>query len=63
MSNLTADDFVRLVTLYIPENVTALAFSPDGSILAVAAADKVHLYHVPERARPQAKQNAAPGNN
>ena len=47
MPALTADDFARLVTLYIPEIVTALAFSPDGSLIAVAAADKVHIYQVP----------------
>ena len=52
MANITADDFVRLVTLYAPETVTALAFSPDGSLLAVAAGDKVHVFSVPAEARP-----------
>ena len=47
MPALTADDFARLVTLYIPETVTALSFSPDGSLIAVAAADKIHIYQVP----------------
>lgn len=55
MANLTADDFVRLVTLFVPEQVTALAFSPDGKLLAVAAADKVHVYSVP----PQASANSS----
>lgn len=54
MAELTQDDFARLVTLYVPETVSALAFSPDGSLLAVAAADKVHIYRVP----PQAKERA-----
>jgi hypothetical protein len=52
MANITADDFVRLVTLYAPETVTALTFSPDGSLLVVAAGDKVHVYSVPAEARP-----------
>lgn len=47
MPPLNADDFVRLVTLYVPETVTGLAFSPDGSLIAVAAADKVHIFKVP----------------
>lgn len=51
MAGITADDFTRLVTLYAPEIVTALAFSPDGSLLAVAAGDKVHVYQVPPEAR------------
>ncbi|HZT42732.1 MAG TPA: WD40 repeat domain-containing protein [Chthonomonadaceae bacterium] len=57
MADLTQEDFARLITLYIPESVSALAFSPDGSLLAVAAADKVHIYRVP----PQAKERAASG--
>ena len=28
MPQLTTDDFVRLVTLYVPETVTALSFRP-----------------------------------
>jgi hypothetical protein len=51
MPELNPDDFARLVTLYIPEAVTALAFSPDGTLLAVAAADKVHVYRVPTEAK------------
>ena len=47
MASLKAEDFARLVTLSIPTTVTALAFSPDGKMLAVASADKVHLYLVP----------------
>lgn len=56
MANLTPEDFARLVTLFIPEQVTALAFSPDGKLLAVAAADKVHIYRVP----PQASSSGSP---
>ena len=47
MPEYTPDEFARLVTLFVPETVSALAFSPDGSMLAVAAADKVHIYRVP----------------
>ena len=47
MPPLNADDFIRLVTLYVPETVTGLAFSPDGSLIAVAAADKVHIFKIP----------------
>ena len=50
MANLTPEDFVRLVTFFVPEQVTALAFSPDGKLLAVAAADKVHIYRIPPQA-------------
>ena len=53
MPQLTTDDFVRLVTLYVPETVTALSFSPDGSLIAVAAGDKVHLFKVPPQAKGQ----------
>jgi hypothetical protein len=52
MAELTTDDFTRLVTLYAPETVTALAFSPDGALLAVASGDKVHVYNVPPQVRP-----------
>ena len=51
MPALTADDFVRLVTLYAPETVSALTFSPDGSLLAVAAGDKIHLFQIPPQLR------------
>ena len=51
MADFNADDFPRLVTLYAPETVTALAFSPDGAMLAVAAGDKVHVFQVPPQAR------------
>lgn len=47
MPPLNADDFVRLVTLYVPETVTGLTFSPDGSLIAVASGDKVHIFKVP----------------
>lgn len=59
MPDLNADDFVRLVTLYAPENITAISFSPDGTLLAVAAGDKVHLYHVPPQAR-EARSTSSP---
>ena len=58
MADFNADDFTRLVTLYAPETVTALAFSPDGSLLAVAAGDKIHLFQVPPQARES--RNSAP---
>jgi hypothetical protein len=51
MPSLSADDFQRLVTLFVPETITAMAFSPDGALLAVAAADKVHIFRVPPQAR------------
>jgi hypothetical protein len=47
MAEFTAEDFTRLVTLSIPSEVEALAFSPDGTLLAVASGDKVHIYRVP----------------
>lgn len=61
MPELNADDFVRLVTLYAPENITAITFSPDGSLLAVAAGDKVHLYQVPPQARTTPPRPNPPG--
>ena len=61
MADFNADDFTRLVTLYAPETVTALAFSPDGSLLAVAAGDKVHLFQVPPQARESRSATPAPG--
>ena len=61
MPSLTADDFARLVTLHIPETVTALAFSPDGTLIAVAAGDKVHVYKIPPQVQKQPV--ATTGNN
>lgn len=51
MDTLHCDDFVRLATLEIPDTVTAIAFSPDGSMLAVASEDNVHIYQVPMQVR------------
>ena len=59
MPQLTTDDFVRLVTLYVPETVTALSFSPDGSLIAVAAGDKVHLFKVPPQAKAQTSASSS----
>ena len=50
---LNPDDFVRLVTFFVPETISAITFSPDGSMLAVAAGDKVHIYYIPQEARPK----------
>ncbi|MBC7529178.1 MAG: hypothetical protein H7308_16705 [Chthonomonadaceae bacterium] len=50
---LNPDDFVRLVTFFVPETISAITFSPDGSMLAVAAGDKVHIYNIPQEARPK----------
>ena len=60
MAEFTSDDFARLVTLYAPETVTSVAFSPDGALLAVAAGDKVHVFSVPTQIRPA--RTAAPAN-
>ena len=51
MPALNPNDFARLVTIPAPDVVTALTFSPDGSILAIATGDKVHLFQVPAAAR------------
>jgi hypothetical protein len=48
MAQLKPEDILRIVTFHAPEQVTALAFSPDGKMLAVAAADKVHIYQIPQ---------------
>lgn len=48
MAEIKAEDFIRIATLAVPAAISALAFSPDGKILAVASADKVHLYRMPE---------------
>ena len=56
MPSLTADSFARLVTLHIPETVTALAFSPDGMLIAVAAGDKVHVFQIPPEAQKKTKE-------
>lgn len=51
MATLSPEEFTRLVTLTMPDKVSALVFSPDGKSLAVAAGDKIHLYLIPEKAR------------
>ncbi len=55
MPPLNPDDFIRLVSFFVPETISAITFSPDGSLLAVAAGDKVHLYRIPEAARTSAR--------
>lgn len=52
MPEIKSEDFVRLATIFVPETANAIAFSPDGSMLAVAAADKVFVFQVPPQARP-----------
>ncbi len=52
MPELKAEDFARLATLFVPETVTALAFSPDGSLLAIGSANNVHVFRVPAQAKP-----------
>src|ERR1700722_16372815 len=47
MPDLRADDFTRIATLYAPEIVSAIAFSPDGKYLAIAAGDKLHVHGFP----------------
>ncbi len=47
MPDIKAEDFTRVATLFVPETAHALAFSPDGSLLAVGAGDKVHIFRVP----------------
>ena len=44
MPELKLDNLKRVGTLDVPEVVTALAFSPDGTIIAVGTGDKVHFY-------------------
>lgn len=40
-------DFPRIVSLYMPDKVQAVAFTPDGKLLTVAIADKIHIYRIP----------------
>ena len=51
MPEIKSEDFVRLATLFVPEKANAIAFSPNGSMLAVAAADKVFIFQIPPQAR------------
>ena len=44
---LSANDFPRFATLYMPDKVQSITFSSDGRMLAVAIQDKVHLYKLP----------------
>ncbi len=60
MADIKEDDFKRLVTLYAPEMVSSIAFSPDGSLLAIAAGDKVHLYSVPKYQTRDQNENLQP---
>ncbi len=60
MAQLKPEDFARLVTLEAPEPVTALAFSPDGVILAVASGDKVHIFRVPPQVRSEGSPTLNP---
>jgi hypothetical protein len=55
MPELKLDNLKRVGTLDVPEVVTALAFSPDGTIIAVGTGDKVHFYQVAD-AKPAATQ-------
>ncbi len=59
MPTLTSDDFVRLATLFVPETVSALTFSPDGTLIAVAAGDKVHVFKVPAQLHSAAASTSA----
>lgn len=62
MPEIKSEEFVRLATLFVPETANAIAFSPDGTMLAVAAADKVFIFKVPPQARPtSAPEGDAPG--
>lgn len=45
------DVFLRVSSIDAPDEVKAICFSPDGTLIAVAAGDKVHLYTVPEKFR------------
>lgn len=51
MAEITADDFKRVVTLYIPDAVTTVAFSNDNRYLVVGAADKVHIFELSDRVK------------
>jgi len=44
----TPQEFPRLVTLYMPDKVQAIVFSPDGKLLTAAISNKVHIYRVPD---------------
>jgi len=62
MPEIKSEDFVRLATLFVPETANAIAFSPDGTMLAVAAADKVFIFKVPPQALPtSAPEGDVPG--
>ncbi len=47
MAEFRSDQFVRLASLFVPETIEALAFSPDGQYLAIGAGDKLHIHVVP----------------
>ncbi len=57
------DDFVRIGTVYAPETVASIAFSPDGTLLAVASGDKVHIYRVSETCKPRSASERRPASS
>jgi WD40 repeat protein len=47
-TSVTPQQFPRLVTLFMPDKVQSIVYSPDGKLLTAAIADKVHIYRVPD---------------
>ena len=60
MADIKAEDFTRVATIFVPETVQAIAFSPDGSLLAVGAGDKVHVFRVPQSERTGSGEPSTP---
>ena len=48
MAIVKPEDFKRLISIDIPATAQALAFSPDGKLIAIAAGEKVHIYEIPK---------------